>query len=128
MQPTVGPLGAGPAALAALARLGGVRVADRLVALVVERVVGQPALADVRPAVVVSPVGEGVGLPELVLLVPAELRRIDPPRRLVAADAGDPGVEIAQRAVERSDLGDREGQSGLRFPEAVLARASSDRR
>src|SRR5438477_318138 len=90
MQPAFGSFSAGPTALAALARLGRVRVADRLVALVVERVVRQPALADVRPAVVVGPVGERVRLPELVLGVPAELRRVRAQRRLVAAAAGSP--------------------------------------
>ena len=113
---------AGPAALAARAGKRRVRVADRLVALVVQRVVRQPALLDVGPAVVVAPVGERARLPELVLLVPAELRRRRARRRLVAADAGDPAVEIEQRRVERRDLGDREVEVGLRLPELVLDR------
>ena len=52
-------VGAGPAARAARARLRRVRVADRVVAPVVQRVVRQPALADVLPALRV-PVGERV--------------------------------------------------------------------
>src|SRR4051812_49170384 len=127
MQPAFGPLRAGPAALAALARLGRVRVPDRLVALVMERVVGQPALADVRPAVLVGPVGEWVGLPELVLLVPAELRSVRAQRRLVAADAGDPGIEVEQRTVERLDLDDREVEVGIRLPEPVRDRVARER-
>ena len=95
------------------------RVADRRVAAVVQRVVGQPALADVRPAVVVAPVGERVRLPQLVRRVPAELRRVRARRRLVAADAGDPGVEAAERPDERLDLGDREVEVGLALPELL---------
>src|SRR3954454_10667661 len=94
-------LGAGPTALPPLTRKRRVRVADRGVALVVQCVVRQLALADVRPTVVVAPGGERVRLPELVLLVPAELRRIGARRRLVAADAADPGVELAEGAHER---------------------------
>src|SRR4051812_49380962 len=127
VQPAFGPLRAGPAPFAALAWLRGVRVADRLVTLVMQLVVRQGAVADVRPAVVVAPVGERVGLPELVLLVPAELRGIGTQRRLVAADAGDPGVEIEQRAVERLDLGDREVEIGIRLPEPVLDRFARKR-
>ena len=112
--------------VAALARLRGVRVADRLVAAVVERVVRQPALADVGPAVVFGPVGERVRLPELVAGVPAELRRVRANRRLVAADPGDPAVEIEQRPVEGLDLRDREVEVGIRVPEAVLNRRAGE--
>ncbi len=52
----------------------------------------------------VRPVRERVRLPELVLLVPAELGRVRPRRRLVAANAGDPAVEPGERAVQRLDL------------------------
>src|SRR4029078_3688344 len=45
-------------------------------------------------------------------------------RRLVAADAGDPRVEIEQRAVERLDLGNGEGEMGVRLPEPVLDRSA----
>ena len=127
MQAALGAVAVGPAALAAGARQRGVRVADRGVAAIVQRVVGQPALADVRPAVVVAPVGERVRLPELVRGVPAELRRVRARRRLVAADAGDPGVEAAERADERLDLGDREVEVGLassRAPRRASRRAA----
>ena len=98
---------------------GRVGVADRRVAAVVQRVVGQPALADVGPAVLVAPVGERVRLPQLVRLVPAELRRVRAGRRLVAADAGDPAVEAAERPDERLDLGDRQVEVGLALPELL---------
>ena len=94
-------------------------VADRRVAAVVQRVVGEPALADVRPAVVVAPVGERVRLPQLVCRVPAELRRVRARRRLVAADAGDPAVEVAERADQRLDLGDGKIEVGLALPELL---------
>ena len=84
-----------------------------------ELVVGQLALADVVPAALVVPVGERVRLPELVLLVPADLRRVRAGRRLVAAQAGDPGVEPAERAAERLDLADRAAEVGLALPERV---------
>ena len=111
----------GPRALAGLRR---VRVADRRVALVVQRVVREAAFADVGPAVLVAPVGERVRLPELVLLVPAELRRVRARRRLVAADAGDPGVEVAERAHQRLDLRDREVEVGVRLPDVLAVRRS----
>src|SRR5579884_2603999 len=86
-------------------RLRRVRVADRRVAAVVERVVRQAALPDVPPAVVVAPVGERVRLPELVHLVPAELRRVRARRRL--------------RAAERLDLRDSEVEVGIALPEPL---------
>ena len=119
MEPALGPVAAGPAALAAGARQRRVGVADRRVAPVVQRVVGEAAFADVRPAVVVAPVGERVRLPQLVRGVPAELRRVRACRRLVAADAGDPAVEVSERADERLDLGDREVEVGLALPELL---------
>src|SRR5215467_1382569 len=122
MDPALGALRPGPAPLAALAGEGRMRVADRLIAAVVQRVVRQTALADIGPALLVRPVGERVRLPQLVLLVPAQLRRVRARRGLVAADAGDPGVEVEQRTVERLELGDREIEVGIRLPEAVLGR------
>ena len=75
VQAALGLAGAGPAALAPGARDGAVRAADRRVALVVERVVGQVVLGDVAPHVLVRPVRERVELPALVLGVPGELGR-----------------------------------------------------
>src|SRR2546423_6968381 len=93
--------------------------ADRGVAALVEWVVRQVALLDVVPATGVVPVGEGVRLPELVWLVPAPLRRGCARRRLVAAQAGDPGVEVGERVGERGDLADRAAELRLAFPERV---------
>ena len=100
MQTAFDLAGARPAAVAAVAGLRAVGAADRGVATIVERVVRQPALADVGAHPGVVPVGEGVRLPELVRLVPAELRRVGARRRLVAAQAGDPAVEPLEGARE----------------------------
>ena len=62
--------------LAAAAGLGAGRAADRGVALVVQRVVGQVALVDALPQVALGPVGERVVLPHRALVVELdELRR-----------------------------------------------------
>jgi hypothetical protein len=92
----------------------------------VELVVRERALLDVGPAVLAAPVGERVRLPELVLLVPAELRSVGARGRLVAADARDPGVEVEQRAVERLELRDCEVQVGILLPEPVLDRLAGE--
>ena len=59
-------------------------------------------------------------------VVPAELRRVGARRRLVAADPGDPAVEVEERPVERLDLRDREIEVGLRLPEPVLDRLAGE--
>ena len=108
-----------PAALAPVARLRAMRAADRGVAGVVQRVVGQAALGDVRPDARVVPVGQRVGLPQLVRLVPAELRR--------SARVGDwsrrrPVIQQSsscERAGERRDLADRAAEIGLALPERL---------
>src|SRR5215212_5999409 len=64
VQPALGLRAAGPAAVATGAGLRAVRAADRLVALVVQWVVGQVVLDDVTPHVALGPVGERVGLPQ----------------------------------------------------------------
>src|SRR5258705_4507777 len=113
---------AGPAPRAAFARLRGMLVADRAVAPVVQRVVREPARADVVPTHCVRPIRERIRLPQLVLLVPADLRCVRARRRLVAADAGDPRVEAAERCDERRDLRDREVEVGLALPDLLAVR------
>src|SRR5262245_51382146 len=102
VQPALGLARAHPAALAADAGGRAVRAADRSVAPGMELVDGKLALADVRPDVVIRPVGQRARLPELVPLVPAELRRPRPARGLVATDAGDPAVEPREGRAERA--------------------------
>src|SRR5919204_3953788 len=87
-------------------------------------------LADVRPAPLVVPVGERARLPQLVLGIPAELRRLRARRRLVAAQPGDPRVETGERTVQRLDLADRAAEVRVPLPEllAVHRRLPSERR
>src|SRR5665213_1506546 len=63
VQTALGLFRSRPAALAAGARLGARRAADRLVALVVQRVVREVALVDAPPQVLVGPVCQRVVLP-----------------------------------------------------------------
>src|SRR4051794_25630811 len=65
MQTALGAVGPRPAALAALAGHGARRAADRAIARVVQRVVGQVALDDPPPDVVLGPVDERVVLDEV---------------------------------------------------------------
>ena len=105
VQPALDLVGPRPAALAAAAGLGAGRAADRGVALVVQRVVGQVALVDALPEVALGPVGERVVLPHRALVVELDELRVGARGGLLAADAGDPGVGALQRALERRDLG-----------------------
>src|SRR2546430_7859481 len=89
-----------PAALAAGARVRARCASDRLVAAVVQRVVGQVVLRDEAPHVAIAPVGQRIELPQAVGLVPLELGGVRAGRRLLAAQAGDPRVEAAQCALQ----------------------------
>src|SRR6266508_6213390 len=77
VEAALGLLGARPAASAGvLARCrlpGAVGAADRGIALIVERVVGDVVLADVVPDLLLRPVGERVEFPQAEALVPGEL-------------------------------------------------------
>ena len=112
-------VGARPAALAAVAGLGAGRAADRRVALVVQRVVGQVALVDAPPEVALGPVGERVVLPHRALLVALDELRVGARGGLLAADAGDPRVGARQRALERGDLARRRSSVGVARPRQV---------
>src|SRR3954469_9146387 len=122
VQPTFRLPGVRPAPAAALRRKRAVGAADRLVAAVVERVIRQIVLVDVGPDLRLAPVRERVDLPQPVQLVVAELRREAAALRLLAAEAGDPGVDRRQRALQRRDLADAAAGVGVRLPElgAVL--------
>src|ERR1700689_1526785 len=104
MDPAFGLLLARPAALAPVARLGAAGTADRRVAAVVERVIGKVVLVDIAPDVALAPVGEGVQLPDPAAFVVLELGGRRPGRRLLAAHAGDPCVNVGQSLLERVDL------------------------
>src|ERR1700733_12042125 len=101
VDPTLGLVGARPATLAATARLRARRAADRLVALVVQRVVRQVALVDAPPQVLVGPVRKRVVLPPPARLVAFDQLRARARRTLLAADACDPTLRAGQRALEQ---------------------------
>ena len=89
-------------------RPGARDAADRRIARVVQRVVRDLVDVDVRPDALRVPVRERVDLPDAVALRPLDLRRRRAARRLVAADAGDPGVvrlERLQRAARPCGCG-----------------------
>ena len=72
---------------------------------------------DVRPDALLVPVGERVHLPDAVALRPLDLRRRRAARRLVAADAGDPGTVGLERLDQRLDLADVAAAVGIALPE-----------
>src|SRR4051794_15852720 len=113
-------VGAGPAARALLLLgCGGTRArdaADRAIADVVQRVVRNLVDGDVRPHALLVPVRERVELPDAVALGPRHLRGLRAARRLVAADAGDPGVVRIQGFEERLDLADVAAAIGIAVP------------
>src|SRR5271166_762509 len=100
----LGLVRARPAALATRARLRARRAADRLVAAVVQRVVGEVALVDPAPQVLVAPVRERVVLPQAALAVAFDQLGARTRRPLLATYAGDPALRAVQRPPERRYL------------------------
>src|SRR4051794_24804134 len=99
MQAAFGLVLARPAAVAAVPGQRAGSAADRLVAPVVKRMVREIVLVDVRPDVAAGPRGERVELPDAASLVPLDRLGVGSGGRLLAPDAGDPGVRAGQRAV-----------------------------
>src|SRR6478672_1842809 len=101
---------AGPAARAfVLADEDGARAgnaADGRIARVVQRVVRNLVHVDVRLDALGVPVHDGLDLPDAVPLRPLDALCVGPRQRLLAANAGDPGVVGRERALERLDLAD----------------------
>src|SRR6478752_67277 len=108
-----------PASGAVAARVGAVRASDRGVAAIVQRVVGDVVGGDVGPDVALGPVGQRVELPQAVLAVPVQLGRVGAPGRLIAAQPGDPGVDVGEGLVERRDLADRAAAVGVAVPQRL---------
>src|SRR5919205_543469 len=103
-------VGAGPPARSlALPRLhgpGARDAPDRRVPGVVQRVVRDLVDLDVGLDALRVPVDERLDLPDAVPLAPLDAPRAGPGRRLLAADAGDPGAVAGERPLERLDLPD----------------------
>src|SRR5918994_4263295 len=127
VQSALGLLEPGPAArpgVLADGRLpGAVGAADRRVALVVQRVVGDVVLVDVGPDLLLRPIGEWVQLPEPEAPVPAELRRPSARLGVRAANAGDPQIDGGEGGAHRLDLADSAARIGVSSPELVPVEA-----
>src|SRR6266508_3860062 len=108
-----------PLVLAALDGTCARNAADRGVSLIVQRVVWNLVDVDVRLDALRVPVDERLHLPDAVALRPLDLLRVRARYRLLAADAGDPGVVARQRALERLDLADVAAAVGLGLPQPV---------
>src|SRR4051794_15281210 len=78
VQPALELGGPGPAALTTAAGLGARRAADRVVAVIVERVVGEVALGDPRPQVLVRPGDQGVVLRDAARRIALDGLRVAP--------------------------------------------------
>src|ERR1022692_2263583 len=108
MDAALGLLRARPAALAARAGLGARCAADRGIALVVQRVIGEIALEDPLPKVLLGPQGKRVVLVDAAtLVVPLDQLRIHARGTLLASDAGDPALRVGQSTLQRRHLRDR---------------------
>ena len=94
--------------------------ADRGVAVVHERIDDDVVLGGVVDQLVERPGRERVDLDHPVLLVPVDERRVGPQPRVLAADAGDPGLVPLERLGERLDLAHLAAQAGVAC-EQVLA-------
>src|ERR1041385_3370184 len=80
--------------------------ADRRIARVVQRVVGDLVDVDVGLDALRVPVDDGLDLPDAVALGPLDALRVGARQRLLPADARDPGVVRRERALVRLDLAD----------------------
>src|SRR2546421_5232641 len=123
VDPALELVGAGPAARALLlARAHRPRARDapdRRIAGVVQRVVRDLVDVDVGLDALRVPVDERLDLPDAVPLAPLDAARTGPRRRLLPADAGDPGVVAGERTLERLDLPNVAALVGARLPETV---------
>src|SRR5919201_3998681 len=108
---------AGPLVLAADDRARARHAADRGIALVVQRVVGNLVDVEVGLNALRVPVDDVLHLPDVVPFRPLELLRVRARDGLLAADAGDPRVVRLQRTLERLDLADGAAPVRLRLPE-----------
>src|SRR5699024_11512801 len=69
--------------------------------------------AGIVEEVVEGPGGQGVDLDQSVLLVEGDQRCVDPRRRLVPADSGEPEFVPGKRLLQRRDLAAGAAQTGI---------------
>src|SRR6478735_5032735 len=126
VQAALGLAAARPAAgariLAAAGRARARRAADRRETAIVQLVVRDAVLVDVAPAVALAPVDERLHLHDSAACVEHELRSAGALLGLVAADAGQPAVGVADRALERLDLAQAATAVGLALPQPGAVR------
>src|SRR5882672_608926 len=91
--------------------------ADRRIARVVQRVVRNLVHVDVRLDALRVPIHDGLDLPDPVALRPLDALCIRSGQRLLASDAGDPGIERRERTLERLDLANVTAAVGVALPE-----------
>src|SRR3989442_12759946 len=80
--------------------------ADRRIARVVQGVVRNLVHMDVGLDALRVPIHDGLDLPDAVVLRPLDALCVGASQRLLAPDAGDPGVVGRERPLERLDLAD----------------------
>src|SRR5439155_13706242 len=100
-------------------RAGAVGAANAWVVLIVERIIEHVVGADVVPDLVPGPIGQRVQFRQLEFGVPLELASALTRGSLVAADAGDPGVELLQLRLQRLDLAQVAALVGLAAPKRL---------
>src|SRR5437588_5511415 len=121
MDPTLELVGAGPAPcafiLAPLCGTSARNAANRRVARVMQRVVGNLVHVEVRAEALSVPVDDRIDLPDAVPIRPLNSLRIGPRQSLLAADPGDPRVVRRERPLQRLDFPDVTATVGVVLPE-----------
>ena len=101
---------AGPAARTrVLPRFDGFRAgpaADAWITVIMQRVIGQVVRLDMLPYLVTRPLSQRIELDHLVGIIPFDKFCICPECRLVATDAGDPGVVVGEELPLRDHFTD----------------------
>src|SRR5271157_1212743 len=100
-----------------LDRLRAMRAPDAGIIAVVQRVVGKVMIADVFPNLFRSPIGQRIDLNHPKLRVPAELAGAGALRRLIAADGGEPGVQLGEFLSQRLQFSQIAAAVGVAVPE-----------
>src|SRR6185369_3460231 len=120
VQTTFGLLKSAPTsralAFVVLDRSGARHTADRRIALVVKRVVGNVVLVDVAPHVALGPSGQGIDLDQTKLRVTFDDLRVCSCRGLFATNRGDPRSQAREHVFQRFDLALATTEIRIAFP------------